>query len=112
MTNPEQHTSKPRDPKKVLFVGGVALAPGEVNLHRDLGGDLTRSLEEVKEDWNVVMQQVAEIISGTDAKGLAKSGYQFGEINISLGFNAKGKLAFIAEAGVEASVSITFTKAK
>ena len=49
------------------------------------------------------------MVSGTDDRVTA-AGYELSEVNISLGFNAKGKLAFIAEAGVEASVSIVFKR--
>lgn len=83
--------------------------PGEVQLHKNSGNTLTRKVSQVKEDWNTVMKQVSVIVSDTDVE-MSETGYSLNEITISLGFNATGKLAFIAEAGVEASIEITFTR--
>ena len=107
---PKKVLAEVRKHDEVLFIGETKLAAGQVRLHR--GGaekELIRSLEHVKEDWKVVVGQVAEMVSGTDDRVTA-AGYELSEVNISLGFNAKGKLAFIAEAGVEASVSIVFKR--
>ena len=108
MTNGEASPEQ-RSVDDVLFITAPALVPGEVQLHRDFGKDLTRSLADVKKDWDVVMTQVAQLVSGTDSD-LRETGYRLDEISVALGFNAKGKLAFIAEAGVEASISVKFTK--
>lgn len=109
MSNSEQHIPDKRDPQEVLFIAETTLPAGEVRLHKDVGKGLTRTLKEVKEDWDIVMVQVSHIISDTEAK-IEQKKFKLDEITISLGFNAKGKLAFIAEAGIEASVSIKFTK--
>jgi hypothetical protein len=98
-----------RDVQEVVFITQPVITPG-VTLNRETPAqEIRRKLGEVKEDWVVVMQQVSEIISGTDAHTHAE-GFRLSEVSVSLGFNAKGKLAFIAEAGVEASVSVTFKR--
>jgi hypothetical protein len=94
---------------EVLFITGARLAPGEVEIHKGAAERIVRSLAEVKEDWRRVVQQVAEMISsGTDQ--VAGRGYRLSEVSVSLGFDARGKLAFIAEAGVEATVSVKFER--
>lgn len=93
---------KTQDVDTVYFVGKSRLAPGQVDLHRSGSEALARSLEEVKTDWEVITTQISRIVSNT-SRSLA---YSIDEIEISLAFNAKGKLAFIAEAGVEASIKL------
>ena len=102
-----------RDPHQVLFIQGAgALAPGAVELHRSKGDELARSLEEVKGDWNIITMQVAEIVSSTHSGLESEAGFGVDQIEISLGFSAKGKLAFIAEAGVEASIKLTLKRSE
>jgi hypothetical protein len=38
-------------------------------------------------------------------------GFQVDSVEVSLGFSGKGQLVFIAEAGVEASFTLTFKRA-
>ena|ERR1700733_12936020 len=65
----------------------------------------------IKEDYQVILNQIGFIIGDSDSR-VRNTGFSLDEIKISLGFNAKGKLAFIAEAGVEASVEVTFKRKK
>jgi hypothetical protein len=95
----------------IFFVTGSTLKGPGVNLHGDTGATLTKKVIEVKEDWNAVMGQVSVIVSETDTV-MSETKFVLEEITISLGFNAKGKIAFIAEAGVEASIEIKFKKGK
>lgn len=94
---------------EVFFITASDLKQPGVKLHSDTGATLTKKVSEVKKDWNAVMGQVSEIVSDTDVE-MSKTGYVLDEITVALGFNAKGKLAFIAEAGVEASIEIKFKK--
>ena len=98
---------------EVTFVTrGTRPFAGKVELHREtVGESLSRKVEEVKDDWRLVSAQVIEMISATD-KNIGAAGYSLDEVSVSLGFNAKGKLAFIAEAGVESSVTIVFKRGK
>jgi len=100
------------DDQVVLFQrGNTPLQPGEVQLHglKEFASRLFgRSIKDVKTDWEKVSKQVAEMISSTVTQ--APKGFSLDEVTISLGFSAQGKLVFIAEAGVEASVEIKFKR--
>jgi hypothetical protein len=104
-----------RDPEQVLFISGTvpeespATTPG-IKFHKRRGISIvTRTLEEVKEDWKVVVGQVVEMVAVTGER-IGVAGFELDQVEISLGFSASGKLAFIAEAGVEASVTIAFKR--
>jgi|SRR3954454_6993576 hypothetical protein len=93
--------------EQVVFISSAGPGPGEFDVHSGFGGKIVRSLTEVKEDWRLILGQVADIVSsGTDQ--VASRGLRFKEVEVSLGFDAKGRLAFIAEAGVQATVRVTF----
>jgi hypothetical protein len=55
------------------------------------------------------MKQVSALVSDSDSK-VDNINFQLDEIKVALGFSATGKLAFIAEAGVEASIEVTFKR--
>lgn len=100
-----------RDQDQVLFIAREAAPPvGKVELHAFKEKVLTRPLEEVKDDWRVVSRQVIELVEETEREVSGKK-YRLDQVTVGLGFNAKGKLAFLAEAGVEASVTVTFRRA-
>ena len=78
------------------------------------GAELTgklfgRRLEDVKRDFQRVSAQIADIVE--DAFSKAPRGLSLETVEVSLGFSAAGKLAFVAEAGVEATLSVKFKKA-
>ena len=70
---------------------------------------LAKKAGEVKEDYEAILNQIDFIIGDTDTK-IKESGFKLEQIKIGLGFNAKGKIAFIAEAGVEASIEVLFKR--
>jgi len=94
----------------VVFITSTKPLPGEVRLHADWGDKvLVRSLSSVRDDWTAVTEQVMSII-GDSARATTTSGFTLDELSFGLAFTAKGKLAFIAEAGAEASVTLTFKR--
>jgi hypothetical protein len=105
----------PDDPGIILFQGEKpAPRAGAVELHL-FGSDTPetlfgRSVNDVKKDFEKVSDQVKQILE--NAFTAVPQGLRFESVEISLGFSAQGKLAFIAEAGVEASVAVTFTREK
>lgn len=101
--------SEERTSNEVLFISGTGLEAGEVEIHKGVAEKLVRSLADVKEDWRLVVNQVAEIF-GTGTDQVANRGYRLSEVEVSLGFDARGRLAFIAEAGVEATISVKFER--
>ena len=95
----------------VLFQGKTKLSPGDVQLHglaslseRVFG----RKLNDVKQDWARITTQIKEMLEATSER--APSGFALESIEVSLGFSAQGQIVFIAEAGVEASVTVTFKR--
>jgi hypothetical protein len=104
-------TKKLDDSEIVLFQGEKHFEPGQVELHSlsDLTGKLFgRKLEDVKADWRKVSLQVKEMMESVVAQ--VPKGFTFETVEVSLGFSAEGKLVFVAEAGVEASVTLTFKR--
>jgi hypothetical protein len=97
----------------VVFQGLKPVAPvGTVQLH-SLGTVMDkifgRTVDEVKADFDKVSDQLDTILATAFSKVTA--GMAVDAVEIALGFTAAGKLAFIAEAGVEASVTVKFRKA-
>ena len=97
--------------QEIEFVSSTSIPTGTgVNLQSGaLQRALTKKVGEIKDDYQAIINQVNFIIEGTDSK-VENSGFKLSEITVGLAFSATGKLAFIAEAGVEASVEITFTR--
>jgi hypothetical protein len=100
------------DKNIVLFQGPQpAAAPGTVQLHslgtavqrvfgRDIN-DVTADFRKISDQVNVILKDAFKDMTG-DMK--------MDSVEVSLGFTASGKLAFIAEAGVEASLTLTFKR--
>ena len=109
MTNTRsEDTARKRN--EVLFISASHPEPGNAMLHAGVGGKVvSRTLEAVTDDWRLVVGQVETMIAATTQE-TPKSGYELNEVNVSLGFSADGKLAFIAQVGVEATVSLTFKR--
>ena len=89
----------------IYFISsGETITPGSVELHNKSTKEITRTLDEVKSDWKQMSEKISAIIAETDIKFEKDSGFKLSEIEIGLAFNAKGKIAFVAEAGAEASI--------
>lgn len=77
--------------------------------HKGAVEQVTRRLEESKADWARILFQVDEMATAHDA--VREGGrFEVDEISVGLAFNAKGRLAFIAEAGVEATVTVVLKR--
>lgn len=72
---------------------------------------MIRKLQEIKVDWNAVLKQISSLIS-TPRDAFKAQGWEMNKVEIGLAFNAKGRLAFIAEAGLEASIKLTIERAE
>jgi hypothetical protein len=97
-----------QDPQIVLFQGSTPLQPGEVELHRFRERLFGRNLNDVKADWAKISVQLREMLDSFAPQ--VPRGFALDSVQVSLGFSAQGKLVFIAEAGVEASVTIEFRR--
>ena len=94
----------------VLFAGTPTLDTGDLEFHSLKDRLFGRNLEDVQTDWRRVSSQIAKLVDATST--VRASGFELETIEVGLAFTASGRLAFIAEAGVEASVSITLTRPK
>src|SRR5436305_3124921 len=103
MDTTDSTTSNHQESELVFIVGG-STAPGRIGEDRDYGAVadyFTRKKTEVREDWDHMVEQLTDM-----AKKLSATAGSFGvqEVEFQLGFSAKGKLGFIAEAGATGSV--------
>jgi len=92
----------------VFFTGSPALQPGDVELQSFKDRLFGRKVEDVQADWRRVSSQIAKIVDASSAE--RPRGFEMESVEIALGFSASGKVAFIAEAGVEASITVTLTR--
>ena len=74
-----------------------------------MDGVFTRPKKEVRADLERVMGQVAFLLDGASS---APKDYDLEEVTIALGFSAKGQIVFIAEAGVSATITVTFRRTR
>ncbi|WP_329394457.1 hypothetical protein OHA45_13330 [Streptomyces lydicus] len=66
----------------------------------------TMELEDLKEKYARIQQQVNALV----AQNVSANGWGVSEVMVRLGISAKGGLGFIAEAGVEAAIEVTFSR--
>ncbi|MGD9711484.1 MAG: hypothetical protein AB7V46_05380 [Thermomicrobiales bacterium] len=104
--------STPSAADDVYFITKVRPAPGTAEAHglKEWLFGTKRPLDEVKSDVGAVFNQAAQLAETATDK--TPAGFDLDSISFSLGFDAGGKLGFIAEASVSASVEITFQRAK
>jgi len=98
------------DPDYIVFGGEVRLPPGASDEHgmpRAFRGLIPRSKEKVKADWQQVVGQIRDIL---DKLPTDQPGFAMEEITFELGFSAEGKVVLIAQAGITATVSVTFKR--
>jgi hypothetical protein len=79
--------------------------------HSRTGDKLREKVGELKDDYQDVLSQVAAMVDGSSGKIVG--GMHLDQISVALGFDASGKLGFIAggvEVGVQATVTLTFSK--
>jgi hypothetical protein len=98
------------DPDYIVFAGETPLVPGasaEHGLGDHFKGLFPRSKEQVKADWQQVVGQIRDIL---DKLPVDQPGFAMEEITFELGFSAQGKVVLIAEAGITATVSVTFKR--
>ena len=103
-------TAEDDAPDTVWFLTAAEHAPPGVTLHRrgdSASAAIAKRFDEVKEDWRSMVSTVIELADTTDALA-PRAGLRLAELTIELGFTASGKLAFIAEAGVSGSITLTF----
>lgn len=68
---------------------------------------LGRHIDDVKGDMARVSGQLDAMFKSLPHE---QPGYELDSITIHLGFSAQGRVVFIAEAGIDASIEFTFTR--
>ena len=94
----------------VRFLGKPKIAPGDVDLHSGEGAFahlVTRPLADVEHDVGRISQQIKRMVE--KAVQAEPFGMTLETVEVGLAFSAKGELMFIAEAGVEASIHLSYT---
>jgi hypothetical protein len=94
----------------LVFISDRPSQPGAVDQHglQEWWTNLrARRLDDVQADFGRVFGQVAQLL-----KDLPHPirGYAVEEFEIGLAFTAEGQLAFIAKAGIEASIKLQFKR--
>jgi hypothetical protein len=92
------------DPDLVPLKLKRAVAAGDLVLHSRGSDTVYRSLKALEKDWKGISDKIIKIV-GSSSKEVYE---RIDSVTFSLGFNAKGKVVFVAEAGIEASISVTF----
>ncbi|MFI8833292.1 hypothetical protein ACIGPN_20000 [Streptomyces afghaniensis] len=65
-------------------------------------------LAELRDAYLRIYNQVSMLISAHEESQESTNGWAVNEVTVRLGMSAKGGLAFIAEAGIEAAIEIKF----
>jgi hypothetical protein len=98
------------DPDVIVFASERPLPVGSSEEHSvsDLArGLLGRRQEEVRADWDKVLNQLRFLLDG--ASGVVK-GYELDEVSFELGFSAQGKVVFVASGEVSTTITATFRR--
>ena len=97
-------------PEVMVFSSGYRTPVGVTEQH-GLGDTVERlfrkSTEEVKANWLQAVEQMRLLVAA--AENLPDN-YELSEIEFKLGFTAAGTIVFIAQAGIEATISATFKR--
>ncbi len=99
------------DPDQMVFVGGDGRLVAGASESHALGAFfenlLHRSKQDVQSDFAQTFEQMKFLLASLTPSA---HGYEASEVTFELAFSAAGKIAFIAEAGITSSVSVTFTR--
>jgi hypothetical protein len=110
MTETAMEPANLADPRWVVFGGQPSPEPGMPADHaffdpvRKL---FTRSIDDVRTDFAKVSEQVDSLVNALQKRAGA---YALDEVSVELGFSARGRLVFVAEAGVTATISVTYRR--
>lgn len=96
--------------KFIPFIANVPAVPGQVILHKEDKKIKGISAKQIRDDVASRMAEILEVFQNN--VGTIEEDFSVDEIAFSLGFGAKGKLAFIAEASTEAVLSVTLRRNK
>jgi hypothetical protein len=99
---PDEHADEAND------YGGDAVRTDSLGLRRPSGGEVIKtSAAALQESWNSTIAMLTQLGDDAQAK---QGGFTVDSIEVGLTLTAKGGLAFIAEAGAQASVKLTLKR--
>ncbi|MFF0289189.1 CU044_2847 family protein [Streptomyces sp. NPDC005262] len=97
------HPTEPEEKREGFRQHGKFPLPwGHSNVELD---DESLHLKDLQASFDKIQRQVESIM---EAQATSSHGFGITEVTAKLGISAKGGLAFIAEAGIEASIEVKF----
>jgi hypothetical protein len=108
--HPDTTNSDFDSPDWIVFGGRPMPDPGGATNHGAFDAVrrlFARDIQDVRRDFDRVGAQLQQLATSFPATA---GNYEVDEFTIDLGFSASGSLVFVAEAGLEATVSITFRR--
>lgn len=94
----------------VPFIRVTAGSPGTADLHGGSSGGLIEvAVKDIASNWQLVVDNAATLVSEA-LKSAAAHGIALDQVKIGLAFDAKGKLAFVAELNAHGSVELLFKR--
>jgi hypothetical protein len=100
------------DDEPILFVSAVESSGFKG--HSGLDDRLPERVKDLRNNYNAALAQIASMVRDSD-RVQANSELRIKEVSVALGFDARGKLGFIAggvEAGVSATITVTLSRAE
>jgi hypothetical protein len=91
------------DPKLLPILPSERLEPGKFEAQAWVDDTFYRKLDELRGEWRILVEKIGSVVSGTEK---ISESILLDEVSVQIGFNAKGKLVFVAEAGVNASFTL------
>jgi hypothetical protein len=111
---PAKKTTQPpgwlADPDVIVFAADREIPVGgavQHSLSDWAGGLFGRTKQDVRQDWDKVVNQMQFLLEGVAA---ATKEYQLNELTFQLGFSAEGQVVFVAKAGVTTSITAKFVR--
>jgi hypothetical protein len=95
----------------IVFISDSQLAPGETEEHAAGAwwqGLRARPKQDMEKDLARIGRQIEDLIKVVPQE---PQGFRLTELSFQLAISAEGQLAFIAKAGVNASIAIKFSRA-
>jgi hypothetical protein len=111
----ERQSDIPERSDQIIII--TETSPAKAGAERDEGdaerawifGQVEVPIDQVTANWQRTLQQVASLVgeAGPDA---VPPGFDLSQFEVSLAVTAEGQLAFIAKAGIQASVKVIFKR--
>jgi hypothetical protein len=97
------------NPDLVVFrVGDSAPAPGAFQEHAGIVSHYVQEpIENLRKDWSKIAAQVEQML---EPIAQTQGAFAIDEVEFSLGFSVEGGLYFVAKAGLDAGIKVTWKR--